>query len=538
MNVLSAVQAKTLRCAVYTRKSSEEGLEQHFNSLHAQREACEAYIKSQVSEGWVLQPAAYDDGGISGGTMERPGLKQLLADIASGLIDVVVVYKVDRLTRSLGDFGRIIEQFDAQGVSFVSVTQAFNTTTSMGRLTLNVLLSFAQFEREVTGERIRDKLAMSKAKGMWMGSVTPLGYDKGDHALVPNAEEAETVRSIFRRYLEISSVHQLCAELEAQGVRSKRWVTEKGRVLGGAVINRGALFYMLKNRHYLGEIPHNGTNHPGLHPAIVDVELFDAVQAKLLDNQTVRRARLAKAATHLLTGKVFDGEGRRFSPTFSTGRTGRIHRYYVLGDLQRGRERHVAADAIRRVGADALEGVVLTELRRLTGRAALQADDLGSLIQRIELRPHDTHLILDRAAVVGCDHPDLALQDLSKRLVPGERLVEESGTLLRIALPRRMKLRGGKSWTAFPGRAPGRPRADATLVDGLQRAHLLLSDVTDVDPSAYKRRLRRLIYLAPAVQRRVLEGRLPPGVGLTELLANDPPLRWSEQAAWLQSLAS
>ena len=279
MNARSDIKPAVLRCAVYTRKSSEEGLEQSFNSLHAQRDACESYVRSQISEGWSCLPRAYDDGGISGGTMERPGLKALLADIAAGNIDVVVVYKVDRLTRSLMDFSRIIEAFDKAGVSFVSVTQAFNTTTSMGRLTLNVLLSFAQFEREVTGERIRDKLALSKAKGMWMGSVPPLGYSRGDHVLVVIPEEAETVRGIYRRYLELGSVHTLCAELGAKGIRSKRWVTDTGKVLGDAVISRGALFYLLKNRHYLGEIPHKGTNHAGLHAAIVDRDLFDAVQA-------------------------------------------------------------------------------------------------------------------------------------------------------------------------------------------------------------------------------------------------------------------
>ncbi|CAN5134233.1 hypothetical protein BH09PSE2_BH09PSE2_09360 [soil metagenome] len=291
MNARTEMKAQTLRCAVYTRKSSEEGLEQSFNSLHAQRDACEAYVKSQVSEGWTCLPAQYDDGGISGGTMERPGLKALLADIAADKIDVVVVYKVDRLTRSLGDFGRIIEQFDAQGVSFVSVTQAFNTTTSMGRLTLNVLLSFAQFEREVTGERIRDKIALSKAKGMWMGGVLPLGYDSKDHVLIPNRAEAEQVRHLFSRYLEVGSVHVLCEELNAQGVRSKAWTTSKGRSMGGARFSRGALFHLLQNRHYLGEIVHRNLVHPGLHEGIVPQALFDAVQARLEKNRVVRRKR-------------------------------------------------------------------------------------------------------------------------------------------------------------------------------------------------------------------------------------------------------
>ncbi len=537
MNARVEVKAQTLRCAVYTRKSSEEGLEQSFNSLHAQRNACESYIKSQVSEGWTALPSQYDDGGISGGTMDRPGLKQLLADIAAGLIDVVVVYKVDRLTRSLMDFSRIIEAFDGAGVSFVSVTQAFNTTTSMGRLTLNVLLSFAQFEREVTGERIRDKLAMSKAKGMWMGSITPLGYDKGDHVLVVNPPEAETVRNIYRRYLELRSVHQLCAELKVEGVRSKRWVTTKGRVLGGAVISRGALFYMLQNRHYLGEIPHKGHRHEGLHPAIVDVELFDAVQLKLADNRVVRRVRRVKAASALLTGRVFDGEGRRFSPTFSTGRTGRLHRYYVLAEVQQGRAGELHPDAIVRVGAEALEGFVLAELRRLSGRPQLTPEQIPLLLRRVELRSAGTHMILDRGELVGEDHPELALQDLEGRLGSRERMVvEPDGDGLRIALPRRMKLRGGKSWTAYAGEAPSAPKVDPAIVDALQRAHVMVSEWRDDERSLYRRRVRRLAFLSPTLQRRILEGRIPAGVTLVDMLRTEPPLRWSEQAAWLTSL--
>jgi site-specific DNA recombinase len=247
-----------LRCAVYTRKSSEEGLDQAFNSLHAQREACEAYIRSQAGEGWTLVKTAYDDGGISGGTMERPGLQALLVDIDAGRLDVVV-YKVDRLTRSLGDFARIVERFNARGVSFVSVTQAFNTTTSMGRLTLNVLLSFAQFEREVAGERIRDKIAASKRKGMWMGGKPPLGYDPptdpATRALLVNSTEAECVRHIFTRYLALRSVNHLCRELREGGVRSKVHVTDKGRCMGGVAYSRGALVHLLKNPIFIGRVP-------------------------------------------------------------------------------------------------------------------------------------------------------------------------------------------------------------------------------------------------------------------------------------------
>jgi site-specific DNA recombinase len=248
----------TVRCAIYTRKSSEEGLEQEFNSLQAQREACEAFIDSQRHEGWVCLPKAYDDGGVSGATIDRPALQQLLADIAAGRIDTVVVYKIDRLTRSLADFAKIVEILDAKGASFVSVTQQFNTTTSMGRLTLNVLLSFAQFEREVIGERIRDKIAASKRKGMWMGGVPPLGYGVKDHKLVMIGSEADTVRLIFRRYAELGSVRLLQAELEARGIKSKSWSSASGRLVGGKPFSRGALYLMLQNHTYLGKIVHRG----------------------------------------------------------------------------------------------------------------------------------------------------------------------------------------------------------------------------------------------------------------------------------------
>src|SRR3977135_3784525 len=260
----------TIRCAVYTRKSSEEGLEQEFNSLQAQREACEAFIKSQRHEGWVCLSDGYDDGGLSGATMERPALQQLLAEIQAGRVDIVVVYKVDRLTRSLADFAKIVEIFDAKGASFVSVTQQFNTTTSMGRLTLNVLLSFAQFEREVTGERIRDKIAASKKKGMWMGGVPPLGYTVRDRKLVVIEREAETVRHIFRRYAELGSVRLLKAELEAHAIAGKRWTSAAGRRSGGHPLAPGALFLMLQNRIYCGEIVHKDQSYPGAPEALID----------------------------------------------------------------------------------------------------------------------------------------------------------------------------------------------------------------------------------------------------------------------------
>src|SRR6202007_2775643 len=274
---------KVRRCAIYTRKSSEEGLEQDFNSLQAQREACEAFIKSQASEGWKLIKTAYDDGGISGGTMERPALQRLLADIGEGLVDVVVVYKVDRLTRSLADFAKMVEVFDAHGVSFVAVTQQFNTTTSMGRLTLNVLLSFAQFEREVTGERIRDKIAASKRKGMWMGGVVPLGYDVRDRRMVIDEREAETVRDIFRGSLELGCVRLLKEDLDYRGVISKRRTSKTGVESGGHSCSRGALYALLSNPIYVGEIRHKKLRHPGQHQAIVDRAIWERTQQQLKD---------------------------------------------------------------------------------------------------------------------------------------------------------------------------------------------------------------------------------------------------------------
>jgi site-specific DNA recombinase len=323
------------RCAIYTRKSSEEGQEQDFNSLHAQREACEAFIKSQAGEGWRLVKTAYDDGGLSGGTMERPALQCLLAGISQGLIDVVVVYKVDRLTRSLTDFAKMVEVFDARGVSFVAVTQQFNTTTSMGRLTLNVLLSFAQFEREVTGERIRDKIAASKRKGMWMGGLVPLGYDVIERRLAINQSEAETVREIFRRYLELGSVRLLMEDLNRRGIRSKVRVARNGKQSGGNPFFRGALYVLLSNPICIGEIRHKGVHHPGLHEPIVDRELWEKTQL-LLRSQTVRGAsRATKSAPSPLMGRLFDERGVGLTPSHAV-KGERRYRYYVSRNLIKG----------------------------------------------------------------------------------------------------------------------------------------------------------------------------------------------------------
>ena len=371
-------------CALYTRKSSEEGLDQAFNSLDAQREACEAYVKSQKSEGWRAIAARYDDGGFSGGSMERPALERLLADITAGKIAVVVVYKIDRLTRSLADFARMVELFDRHGVSFVSVTQAFNTTSSMGRLTLNVLLSFAQFEREVTGERIRDKIAASKAKGMWMGGNLPLGYDAPtgtSRALVVNQAEAATVRTIFNAYLELSSVHALQRRLAERGIRSKRRTTRAGRIIGGRPFSRGALFHLLRNRTYLGLIVHRDEAHQGLHAAIVDTALFDTVQARLDANARRHNARSDRVIRAPLTGRIFDLDGEPMSPSFTHGKRGQVYRYYVSAPLQQGR-RPDEDSGIRRVPGPALEDVVSGVIRRIAPASA--ADPLA-LPVRVEV---------------------------------------------------------------------------------------------------------------------------------------------------------
>jgi site-specific DNA recombinase len=340
---------RKLRCAVYTRKSSEEGLEQEFNSLQAQREACEAYVASQRSEGWALIREPYDDGGWSGGTLERPALKRLLADIEEGLVDVVVVYKIDRLSRSLMDFSRLVEVFDRSGVTFVSVTQSFNTTTSMGRLTLNILLSFAQFEREVTAERIRDKIAASRAKGMWMGGNVPLGYVVKDRKLVVDEADAAMVRNIFERFVRIGSATILAQELHREGVRSRR----------GKLIDKGYLYKLLNNQTYLGLAVHKGATYPGEHAAIIDQALWDKVHAILSENTRTRSANTRAQTPALLKGLIFGPTGAAMSPTH-TRKGNRLYRYYVSQDVLK---RGPGACPIGRVAAAEIETAVIDQLR-------------------------------------------------------------------------------------------------------------------------------------------------------------------------------
>jgi DNA invertase Pin-like site-specific DNA recombinase len=340
---------RKLRCAVYTRKSSEEGLEQEFNSLHAQREACEAFIASQRSEGWVLVRDQYDDGGISGGTLDRPGLKRLLADIEDGLVDVVVVYKIDRLSRSLADFARLVEVFDRNGVTFVSVTQSFNTTTSMGRLTLNILLSFAQFEREVTAERIRDKVAASRKKGMWMGGVPPFGYRVENRKLLVDQAAAAHVRWIFARFLEIGSCTVLAREVGVRGLGTPR----------GNRIDKKYLYRMLSNRAYIGEAVHKGVSYPGEHDAIIDRETWDRAHTILQESPRKRAARTRADTPALLKGLLYGPDDAAFSPTH-TRKGGRLYRYYVSQTVLK----HGAGSCpIGRLPAGEIEAAVIDQLR-------------------------------------------------------------------------------------------------------------------------------------------------------------------------------
>jgi len=348
-----------LTCAIYTRKSSEDGLEQDFNSLHAQREACEAYVRSQQQEGWKLLPTAYDDGGYSGGSMERPALQRLLEDIGQKRIRIVVVYKVDRLTRSLADFAKIVERFDALDVSFVSVTQQFNTTSSMGRLTLNVLLSFAQFEREVTGERIRDKIAASKKKGLWMGGFAPIGYRGNGRVLEVDESGSDLIRHIYERYQALRCVRSLKQELDAKGTITPRRTTASGRVSGGVPFSRGQLYRILSHPVYRGMIVHADQVYPGQHPPIIDQETWEGVQAVLADNRQGHHKARAHPSQSLLVGKLFDVEGNRLIPSHSRKQS-KQYRYYVSEPLVTG-TRDKTPDGVR-LPAGELEAVVIQAL--------------------------------------------------------------------------------------------------------------------------------------------------------------------------------
>ena len=379
---------KKVRCAIYTRKSSEEGLDMEFNSLDAQRESCAAYIASQKAEGWLERPDRYDDGGISGGTLERPALKRLLADIENDRVDVVVVYKIDRLSRALMDFAKLVEVFDAHKVTFVSVTQSFNTTTSMGRLTLNILLSFAQFEREVIGERIRDKFAASRRKGMWMGGTPPLGSDVLNRKLVINPTEAELVRLIFRRFIELGSVSALMHELTAAGHRAKSWTTQDGKERHGGPIDRKALYGYFANRVYLGEAVHKGVSYPGEHKALIDQATWDKVHAILGEHTRPRVSGPRTESPALLKGLLFGPNGSPMTPIFTRKKNGKMYRYYVSQTAIRN---GYDACPLKTVSAGEIEGAVMAQLRGLLRtpeiivRTWKEAGEAGDLIAESEV---------------------------------------------------------------------------------------------------------------------------------------------------------
>jgi site-specific DNA recombinase len=479
----------TLRCAIYTRKSTEHGLELEFNSLDAQREACEAYIKSQQHEGWRGLAKRYDDPAFSGGNMNRPALRSLLRDIDAGLVDVVVVYKIDRLTRSLADFAKLVEAFDAKKISFVAVTQQFNTTTSMGRLTLNVLLSFAQFERELSSERVRDKVAASRKKGKWMGGSVPLGYDNKDKKLVVNPSEAKTVRMLFERYLEVKSLLKLTERLRDSGiVTKKRAMTAK--VVGSIPFTYGPLGYLLKNRTYLGESGHNGSWYPGEHEPIIDRSTFEEVQSLLRANNVAKIGNQQSTGA-LLTGLLYDDCSNRMSPSF-TVKGGVRYSFYISSALRNGRK--APAGSVQRVSAVDIETAVVTALRHSS-----QNDD--------ETAPRE--IVEQRVARIVIQEKKITI---SLKASDGENpsVIEvpwQSGSKRDRASIEDDSVTGNKK------------PADPTLVQAIVRAHAwlklldngahssieALAAAVDMHPKVVRNRIC-LAFLAPSVTKAILQG--------------------------------
>lgn len=565
-------QLPRLRCAIYTRKSSEEGLEQDFNSLDAQREACEAYIKSQIHAGWRALEDRYDDGGISGATMTRPALQRLLSDVKARKIDIVVVYKVDRLTRSLADFAKIVEIFDGHGISFVSVTQSFNTTTSMGRLTLNVLLSFAQFEREVTGERIRDKIAASKKKGLWMGGNPPLGYDVSERKLVLNAGEAETVREIFQRYRKLENIRELKSDLDRFGIVTKLRTSKFGRPTGGKPFSRGALAQMLQNRIYLGEIVHKGVGYPGEHPAIVDPDLWDAVARSHKANRSDRASSVGVKEPSLLTGLMFDSDGARMIPSHAV-KDGKRYRYYVSQTLIDGkrtscpRGRRIPAGDIERLISDRLKAFfgsraevhemlipfnLETEDQRhilalsidLSGRWQTQSPAmlrqlLRSVFSRVVVESEHIKIELKRGRILSALQPE-------RQFPAGDFEVDDKETPLTLVIDAITK-RAGKATRLIVGDAVSE-KQDANLIKLLVKAfdvrdQLFNGRSDSVQSLAHRTRasgsymtcLVRLTYLAPDIIEAILKGHHPVTLSARRLITTtkDMPLRWNAQRQWL-----
>ncbi len=510
-----ASEPKLLRCAIYTRKSTEHGLELEFNSLDAQRDACEAYIKSQASQGWKALPQHYDDPAYSGGNLDRPALKKLLTDIEAGRIDVVVVYKIDRLTRSLADFAKLVEAFDARSISFVAVTQQFNTTTSMGRLTLNVLLSFAQFERELSSERVRDKIAGSRRKGKWTGGTVPLGYDARDKKFVINKTEAETVRTIFRRYLELQSFSKLVADLDRRGIVTKRRNTKVTKYNGGIPFTYGPLAYFLKNRVYVGEVHHGGQWFDGEHEAIVDRATFDRVQ-QLLATKSSGRKKKRSQSDALLLGKLYDDRGNLMSPSFSS-KNGVRYRFYVSSALLQGRKD--AAGSVGRIAAAKIESGVLAAL--------------------------DTHQQQENS-----DSTFAPLEALDRVVVSRDQL------LIKLAATTGAESTTQEIRTAWSSKAKdaatlggnGEPEGarNESLIQSIVRAHVWMQCLQDgthesIETLAEANRLHpkvvrqslTLAFLSPDVTSAILEGGQPAGLSLSRI-PKLLPLPWTEHQRLLK----
>jgi DNA invertase Pin-like site-specific DNA recombinase len=527
----SSAPTKTVRCAIYTRVSTDQGLEQDFNSLDAQYDAASAYIRSQAHAGWTLLRAKYDDGGFSGGNTDRPALQQLLEDVRSGKLDVIVVYKVDRLTRSLADFAKLVELFDAHGVSFVSVTQQFNTTTSMGRLTLNVLLSFAQFEREVTSERIRDKIAASKRKGLWVGGMAPLGYDTRDRKITVNEAEADRIRDIFRSYLKFGSLNALMVDLRKRGVLTKARRLRTGAAVGGIPFTRGPLAHLLRNRFYIGEVAFKGEILPGEQPPIVDRRLFEAVQAKL-DQQITNHKTARSRSGALLTGKIFDDRGQRMTPTHATKGAVR-YRYYTSSVLVQGQPDK--AGSVSRVPGPEVESVIVGAVRK---HFSLSPDvDAATVIQnhvlRVEVQPGKLVLQLTSPPTSSA---------ISKR----------KKTQAKIEVPwqkspatRRREILVPQSATPYRTPRPIRSENRALLVASIARGRRWLSELTtnrDATTATIAAREHcserkvnmtiSLAFLAPDLVQAAIDGRLPHGMGVAKL--SELPSSWSQQRNLLE----
>ena len=528
------------RCAIYTRKSTDEGLEQDFNSLDAQREACSAYVLSQAGEGWEQIDEHYDDGGWSGGTMERPAIKQLMDDVQAGRIDIIVVYKVDRLTRSLADFAKIVEILDEKGASFVSVTQAFNTTTSMGRLTLNVLLSFAQFEREVTGERIRDKIAASKRKGMWMGGTVPHGYYVHERKLLVNAKEAEEVRYIFSRYLELGSTLKLMDDLAAKGIRTRERTLRCGRKIGDVHFGRGPLSHLLKNQVYIGKTKHKDAVYDGVHEAIIDLVTFEKVQALIASNNNDKRTSKNAKLPSLLAGLIVDPDGRPMSP--SRGQKGNKQYCYYVTRFKPGEDK----STICRLPAGEVDRLVLDALRRML-KTLLMPDDQSCKIQwqqdfnqTVELSDtlHSLPRHEQKALLIQYD----ARVDVKDTIIDVTFTANDS--INTISTPAKLVRRGNELRLALPPdhTTSGDGNVDPTLIrlvaQGFAAREYLVEAKYAKQMETYDRkhllRLARVSWLAPDIISAILDGRHPLQLTARHLLrCSDVPMDWQQQRSFL-----